>query len=130
MSEKRNEKPTRPEVEIVPLCEHRRITLPCPNCEQSFSMDIRQKTRVRGKVTYYVTCPNCGHDFRQVGRPHNFWRDIKRRYGLSPAQLRAMQSEMIRKVLETGDIPVEETMDTIRTGDMVFIKPDRRDSSE
>ena len=86
-------------------------------------MDVNTKTRIKGKVNYYVSCPQCGHDFRQVGRPYNYWRDIKQRYKLGITQLRSMQAEVVKKLLNSGEIFAEETQDIIRTGDMVFIKP-------
>jgi len=127
MSKKRNDKSGHLGGEIVPLREHRRITLLCPECEQSSLMDIRQKTRIRGKVIYYVTCPNCSYSFKQIGRPYNFWRDINKRYKLDSKQIRSMQRGMIRKLIETGDIETYENDDTIRTGNMIFIKPKKQD---
>lgn len=130
MSEQRNDKPTLSAVEIVPLREHRRITLICPKCEKSSLMDIRQKTRIHGKIIYYVKCPNCGNSFKQVGRPYNFWRDINKRYHLNSKQIRSMQREMMRKLIETGDIVADENDDTIRTGNMIFIKPKIQDKKD
>ncbi|MBA7636562.1 hypothetical protein ES703_44182 [subsurface metagenome] len=112
--------------EILPLREHRRISLHCPNCEQYSLMAISRKTRRHGKVTFYVTCPKCGHSFKQVGRPYNFFRDIKSRYNLDSKQMRAMQKEVFRKFFESGGqaLPLTSEDDrTIRAGDMTFIKP-------
>lgn len=130
MTEKQNKKSARHDVEIVPFREHRRITLCCPNCDEFSLMDIYKKTRVKGKVNYYVTCPQCRHDFKQIGRLYNYWRDIKQRYRLGPLQVRSMQTEIVQKLLESGEIVAEETQDIIRTGDMVFIKPKQRNEPE
>ena len=92
-------------------------------------MGIRKKIRVRRTVNYHVTCENCRHTFVQVGRPYNFWRDIKKRYKLSADQLRSMQASTIGRLLETGELVALEEAQTIRTGDMIFIKPDRNHSS-
>ena len=80
-------------------------------------------------VNYHVTCENCGHASVQVGRPYNFWRDIKNRYKLSAEQLRSMQASMIGRLLETDELVAREDAQTIRTGDTIFIKPDRNHSS-
>ncbi len=119
----------RSDAEILPLRDHRRITLRCPRCDEYSLMGIRKKIRVRRRVNYHVTCENCSHTSVQVGLPYNFWRDIKKRYKLSAEQLRSMQASMIGRLLETGELVALEDAQTIRTGDMIFIKPDRNHSS-
>ena len=126
MVDKRSKKSLESTVEIVPLRELRRITLRCTGCGQMSLMDIRQKVRFSGRVTYYVRCPRCGCEFKQIGRPPNFSRNIKQRYGFSSAQLRLMKTEMIRKIIKTGEIVAKETEKTIQAGDVDFIKPTSR----
>jgi len=112
--------------EILPLREHRRISLHCPKCEQFLLMDIRKKARIKGKVTWYVMCPNCSHSFKQVGRPYNYWRDIKSRYNLDSKQVLAMQTATVRECMDTWDqdVPlIYEDDRTIRVRDMTLIKP-------
>ena len=113
-------------IEIIPLRQHRRISLNCPECEQYSLMDIHKKVRIRRKVTFYVTCPNCSHSFKQVGQSYNFFRDIKKRYKLNSKQIRSMQKAVFRQFFESGCTETnltEENDRTIRTGDMIFIKP-------
>ena len=97
MSEKRR-KVYKYKLEIIPLRKHKRISLHCPRCGEYSLMDIQSKTRVKGKVNYYVTCPRCGYNFKQIGRPYNFFRDIKQQYKLSHTQLRKMQKEVVREL--------------------------------
>lgn len=130
MAEKRKNKSSPCKLEIAPLHEHRRVSLRCLNCEEFLLMDIQKKTRVKGKVNYYVTCPQCGYKFKQVGRPYNYWRDIKQRYRLGHTQLRSMQGGMVRKLLKTGKIAVKETEEVIQIGDTTFIKPKHSDTPE
>lgn len=118
-------------VEIIPLNKHKRITLRCPNCEEFALMDIRKKTRVNKKINYYVICPQCGYDFKQIGRPYNYWRDIKQKHKINANQLRSMQSEVMRGLLKRGEITVEETKDIIKTGNNItFIKPKKGSKKE
>lgn len=129
MASRRTHKTQRAAAEIVPLREHRHISLRCPRCEEYGLTAIRKKARIRGTVNYHVTCPTCGHAFVQVGRPYNFWRDVKTRYNLSAGQLRSMQGSMIGRLLQTSQLVAREDQQTIRTGDVVFIKPDRKGTS-
>jgi len=124
MSEKL-ERSNKYKLEIIPLRKHKRISLHCPSCEEFSLMDIQSKTRIKGKVNYYVTCPRCGYSFKQIGRPYNFWRDIRQQYKLSPTQLRKMQAEVVRELFETGEISREEYQNIIKIGDMAFIKPQK-----
>lgn len=92
-------------------------------------MNIRQKARIRGKVVYHVTCPNCNHSFKQIGRPYNFFRDIKKRYKLDYKQIEELERAMIRKYCKTGDTGealLYEDSHTLHAGDMIFIKPQKR----
>jgi len=117
-------------VEIIPLGMYKRISLSCPNCKEFSLKDIQKKIRINGKINYFVTCSKCGHDFKQVGRPDNYWRSLKQQYKLGSKQLRSMKSEMVKQVVETGDIGIKETENIIQIGDIVFIKPKKDNEVE
>lgn len=123
MPANRTGKTHRSPAEILLLRQHRRITLRCPRCDEYGLMSIRRKTRIRGTVNYHVTCPNCGWEFVQIGRPYNFWRDMKRRYNLNAEQLRSMQGSLITTFMNTSQILASENERTVCAGDFVFIKP-------
>lgn len=74
---------------LLPLREHRRITLHCPACGQFSMMPIRRKVRLKRKVHYDVDCPRCGHAFRGCRR--NELREWKRRYKLTWPEYRSVQ---------------------------------------
>ena len=95
--------------EIIKLEKQRRITLHCPNCSYFGLMDIKAKTRVEKKIHYYLCCPKCSQTFKQIGRPYNFWRDAKKKYNLGHEQSRAMQKELLRGLLEDGELKFKET---------------------
>lgn len=128
MLNKRSKKSLKSAVEIVPIRELRRITLRCTGCGQMSLMDIWKKFRLSGRVTYHVRCPRCRRELKQIGRPPNFWRTIKARYGFSSAQLLPMKTEVIRTVIRTGKAMAKETAKTIQVGNVAFIKPISRRS--
>ncbi len=108
--------------EIVKLEKQRRVTLHCPNCSYFGLMDIKAKIRVEKKIHYYLCCPKCSQTFKQIGRPYNFWRDVKKNYNLSHEELRTMQKQLLRKFFKDGELKAKQTSKTIEIGDLVFIK--------
>jgi predicted GIY-YIG superfamily endonuclease len=90
------------------LGEQKRISLHCPNCNYFGVMNIKGKTKVEKHTNYYVCCPKCGQNFKQTGRPYNFWRHIKKKYNLSHKELRTMQKESMRKLLQDHEIKAKE----------------------
>jgi hypothetical protein len=111
--------------EIVKLGDQRRITLLCTNCGYFGLMLIKAKTKVEKRINYYVCCPECSHNFKQIGRPYNFWRSAKKNHNLSHEELRTMQKQLLRKFFKDGEFKAKQTFKTIEIGDLVFIKPNK-----
>lgn len=86
-------------------------------------MPILLKTKTNKKVYYVVRCPNCGYVFKQIGRPYNFWRDLKYKYKLNHDQLRAMQREMVRSFIQKGTPGIVERGKMVKLGKLAAIKP-------
>ncbi|MGD0077734.1 MAG: hypothetical protein ABSB91_03795 [Sedimentisphaerales bacterium] len=107
---------------IARIGKQRRISLHCPNCSYFGLIDIKGRTKVGKKTKYYVRCPKCGQNFKQIGRPYNFWRDVKKKYNLNHEQLHTIQKEFMRKVHQDGQIKARKRTNAIEIGDLVFIK--------
>ena len=90
-------------------------------------MDIKGKIKVEKQIIYYVCCPKCGHNFKQTGRRFNLWRDLKKRHKLKHKEIRTIQKEFMRKLVQDGEYKFDEKDNVLEIGDVIFVKPEDGD---
>jgi len=111
-------------MKLEKIKEQKRISLSCPNCNYYGLMDIKAKTKVEKRINYYVCCPKCGQNFKQVGRRFNFWRHLKKKHKLKHEEVRIMQKELPHK---DGEIKLKEKGNVLEIGDVTFVKTEDGD---
>ncbi len=90
-------------MKLEKIKQQKRISLFCPNCNYFGLMNIKGKIKVEKRISYYVCCPKCGQNFKQSGRPYNFWRDLKKKHKLKRKEVRTMQKEFMHKFIQEAE---------------------------
>ncbi len=95
-------------MKLEKIKQQKRISLRCPECSHFGLMNIKGKIKVENQINYYVCCPKCDHNFKQIGRRFNFWRYLKKKHKLKHKEMRTLHKEFMSMALdEHGDIAIE-----------------------